>query len=124
MTLTETGVIFCGLFFGYWIISAIWPKKRVDSPTNSVDEAPTSDFSKAGPRDNFHSAPESTTWHDVLGVLPIASEDIIRDAYRSQIAKYHPDKVENLGPEIKKVALEMTQKINAAYEQAKRDRNF
>jgi len=38
--------------------------------------------------------------------------------------KHHPDKVGNLGEDIKKAATEKFQKINAAYEEIKKQRGM
>jgi len=53
--------------------------------------------------------------YQILGISKDASQDEIKNTYLTLIKQYHPDKVENFGPEIKKVAIEMTKKINAAY---------
>ncbi|MHB8132446.1 MAG: J domain-containing protein [Mobilitalea sp.] len=42
-------------------------------------------------------------------------EEIIKHAWKKQLDLYHPDKVNNLGEEIKKVAEERTKEINSAY---------
>ena len=51
----------------------------------------------------------------LLEVNSQASSSAIKAAYKKKIMQYHPDKVENLGPLLKKVAEEETKKINAAY---------
>jgi DnaJ-domain-containing protein 1 len=40
----------------------------------------------------------------------------IKTAYRSEIAKYHPDKVTHLAPEFREMARIRTRRIRAAYE--------
>ena len=54
--------------------------------------------------------------YQVLGVPPSAPPEEIRRAYRTRLAEYHPDKVEHLGEELKKVAKEKSQEILKAYE--------
>jgi len=56
--------------------------------------------------------------HDILGVKRGASMDEIKKAYREQIKKYHPDKVESLrlGPEYRSMFEEKTMEIQKAYE--------
>ncbi len=53
-----------------------------------------------------------------------ASNDDIKKAYRRMAMKYHPDKVHNLGEEVKKSATEKFRAVNEAYEHLKKDRNF
>jgi hypothetical protein len=56
--------------------------------------------------------------HDILGVKRGASMDEIKKAYREQIKKFHPDKVESLklGPEYRSMFEEKTMEIQKAYE--------
>src|SRR5262249_54049212 len=49
-------------------------------------------------------------------VIPTASQETIQAAYRSLIARYHPDKVASLGPELQAVANARTKEINFAYD--------
>jgi len=56
----------------------------------------------------------------VLGIPPSATPEEIRRAYRNAIAQYHPDKVEQLGPELRQLANEKTKQINQAYQQLTR----
>jgi DnaJ like chaperone protein len=55
-------------------------------------------------------------------VSPDATAEDIRQAYSLQMSKYHPDKVAELGPEIQRVAQQMTQRLHVAYEQALKSR--
>ena len=64
-------------------------------------------------------APSDRSARAVLGVDGHASLEAIKQAYRQRIAEYHPDKVANLGIELRRVADEMTRKINTAYEELK-----
>ncbi len=57
-----------------------------------------------------------------LGVPRNATFEEIRQAYRLRISEYHPDKVASLGQELRRVAEEMTRKINQAYEELKAGR--
>jgi DnaJ-class molecular chaperone len=55
--------------------------------------------------------------HQVLGVAADASPEEIRSAYQRLIRQYHPDRVADMGPEIRALAEKRAKEINAAYEQ-------
>ena len=59
---------------------------------------------------------------EVLEVQPGASPEEIRLAYQVKIRQYHPDKVANLGPELRELAERHTKEINAAYETLRGER--
>ena len=52
--------------------------------------------------------------YKVLEILPSATDDEVRAAYRKMAVKHHPDKVASLGEDIRKAAEEKFQQINAA----------
>ena len=54
--------------------------------------------------------------YEVLGVANSATKDEITAAYRQQAAKYHPDKVQHLGAELREVAHKKMLEIQRAYE--------
>jgi DnaJ like chaperone protein len=62
--------------------------------------------------------------YKILQITPDANEKEIKRAYRNLAVKYHPDKVAHLGEDIQKAAKEKFQKINAAYEDIKKQRGF
>jgi DnaJ like chaperone protein len=62
--------------------------------------------------------------YDVLEITSSATNDEVKKAYREMAKKHHPDKVGHLGDDIKKAATEKFQKINAAYEEIKRQRGM
>ena len=57
------------------------------------------------------------TLYDVLGVGPSATAREIKQAFRREIAKYHPDKVQHLGAELQEVAARRAAEITEAYRQ-------
>jgi len=59
-----------------------------------------------------------------LEIDKTATVDEIKKAYRRMAMKFHPDKVHNLGEEVKKSATEKFRAINEAYEHLKKVRNF
>jgi DnaJ like chaperone protein len=52
----------------------------------------------------------------VLGLYDGAKPAEIKKAYRELAAKYHPDRVAHLGPELVELTSEKFKQINAAYE--------
>jgi preprotein translocase subunit Sec63 len=53
--------------------------------------------------------------YSVLRVNRGATRDEIKAAYRREIAQYHPDKVAQLGSELRELANEKSKQINEAY---------
>ncbi len=60
----------------------------------------------------------------ILGVDRTATDEEIKKAYRKLAVKYHPDKVNYLGEDIRKKANEKFQHINEAYEAIKKERGI
>jgi len=59
-----------------------------------------------------------------LEIEPTATNDEIKKAYRNMAKKYHPDKVNDLGEDVKKSATEKFRSINEAYENLKTQRGM
>ena len=62
--------------------------------------------------------------YKVLEITPDATDEEVKSAYRKMAVKYHPDKVEHLGPEIRKSAEEKFQQLQAAYDEIKKRRGI
>ncbi len=62
--------------------------------------------------------------YKTLEIEPTVSDDEIKKAYRTMAKKYHPDKVNDLGEDIKKSATEKFRTINEAYENLKKQRGI
>ena len=56
----------------------------------------------------------STHYH-LLGVDPVAPSDEIKQAFRREIARYHPDKVQHLGEEFQRLAATRAAELTEAY---------
>ena len=54
--------------------------------------------------------------YKVLGISPSATDDEVRSAYRKMVMQNHPDKVANLGEDIREAATKKLQEINNAKE--------
>jgi len=59
-----------------------------------------------------------------LEIETTATNDDIKKAYRRMAMKYHPDKVNDLGDDVKKSATEKFRSINEAYENLKKQRGI
>jgi DnaJ like chaperone protein len=70
----------------------------------------------------FGSSPSDA--YKILEITAEASDEEVKKAYRRMAMKYHPDKVAGLGPEVQRAAKEKFQRLNAAYEQIKQQRNL
>ena len=68
---------------------------------------------------------KDTNWaYTVLEVSPGAADEEVKKAYREMAKKHHPDMVAQLGDDIKRSATEKFQKISAAYEEIRKQRNM
>ena len=60
----------------------------------------------------------------ILEIEPSVTDEEVKKAYRKMAMKYHPDKVRGLGEQHEKSANEKFIKVQEAYEQIKKERNF
>jgi DnaJ-class molecular chaperone len=85
----------------------------------SKEEDPTK---KTDDRQRRSSPPRA--WWETLNVDQNASTEQIKSAFRKEISKYHPDRVEGLGVELRELADRMAKEVNHAYTLAKQQRGF
>ena len=62
--------------------------------------------------------------YKILEIDRNATDEEVRKAYRRLAVKFHPDKVESLGEDVKRNAEEQFKKIQAAYDQIKKERGM
>jgi curved DNA-binding protein CbpA len=55
------------------------------------------------------------SYYEMLDVVPTAPADEIKRAFRREIAKYHPDKVQHLGREFQEIAAVKAAELTQAY---------
>jgi len=112
-------VVVCVLI-GYRIVNDLF-KKQVFTDSKRRD----SNYSGSARRGAEPKAKESERYYrDVLGLSEAAGEQEIRAAYRSQLAKYHPDKVTHLGEEFDELASSRTREIIQAFDYLKNKYGF
>ena len=59
--------------------------------------------------------PLTKNYYELLEVAPTAPADEIKRAFRAQIARYHPDKVQHLGKEFQEMAADRAAELTEAY---------
>lgn len=115
MSITEVTVVLFGLFLGYWVVSNLLGGKHQGK---GGKENATGDEQASGTDRQNTEQSSSATWHETLGVPSHATVDEIHSAYRSLISQYHPDKVANLGAELRELADRKSKEITSAYRNA------
>ncbi len=108
------------VFIGYQMISGALQKAFKESKNRSFDH-PQSQGEVIGEEIEIEIEDH---YRVVLGVSEAAGEEEIKTAYRSQLAKYHPDKVTHLGDEFYDLASSRTKDIIQAYEYLRNKYDF
>jgi DnaJ-domain-containing protein 1 len=116
MSMTVDDLIVIGIcaVIGYalvWFALSLRNRRRDD------ERVSTHESGGANPKSD-----QTPDWYQVLEVPKTASIEEIRVAYRRKVMQYHPDRVEALGPEFKRLAESRTREINRAYEVACKSR--
>lgn len=116
-------ILGCGLI-GFFLVNAFLERRRVTDEdlerkrTEAESEQARADAAKKEP------SASQRLWWEILGVSKDASPDAIKTAFRKEIARYHPDRVEGLGRELRELAEQKAKEINWAYSAAKTQRRF
>jgi DnaJ like chaperone protein len=99
---------------GFWVVGAIlerFQKKPTETTPNSHPDA--------GPEQASEVKPQADPVEEACRVLqlnrPFTAEQL-RAAYRQRMSQYHPDKVSNLGPELRELAESKSKEINRAFD--------
>jgi len=119
-------VILCSLLLGYWVFARWFKKKLVSDSTGANSDNHSGDTARqnkphheeqrnknSGEEDNINA-----NWFNILDVPEDASQEQIIEAYKRKIRQYHPDKVAQMGMEIRELAERKSKQINAAYNYA------
>ncbi|MDR6472215.1 DnaJ like chaperone protein [Paraburkholderia graminis] len=100
---------------GFWVVGAIlerFQKKPTETPSSSRPDA------GPGQASGFEM-PQVDPFEEACRVLqlnrPFTTEQL-RAAYRQRMSQYHPDKVSNLGPELRELAESKSKEINRAFD--------
>jgi len=62
--------------------------------------------------------------YKILELTPESTDEELKKAYKKMAVKYHPDKVSHLGEDVQKAANDKFKKVNAAYDQIKKERGL
>ena len=73
----------------------------------------------------IYTKPTNPNWaYQLLEISPDCTDDEIKKAYRRMAMKYHPDKVNSLGEEVRQNATEKFRKVKEAYDYLKQQRGI
>lgn len=125
MTSTEIIIIFGGMFLGYWIVASLLNKKSASSKNinskNYAQKGTQENKANTNEQGNGNSCEDKyipASWFRILEVSQDATKEQIITAYKKKIGKYHPDKVAQMGTEIRELAECKSKQVNAAYDYA------
>ena len=94
------------------------PAFAATDPDQLIEEARGGETADEAPAPEIPEAIDDGRWYAVLGVLPSATLEDIKQAYKTQIKKNHPDRVHDMSASFVKLAEAETKKLNAAYAEA------
>ena len=114
MTQSEIAAIVIGLVVGFWLVNRV-----LGGNTGEKPDAGPSNSDSTGTRGSTEEAGDAhRPWWFVLEVPRISTREEIARAYKRKIRDYHPDKVAQMGAEIRALAERRSKEINAAYDEA------
>jgi DnaJ-domain-containing protein 1 len=128
-----TVIIVCSLV-GFIIVTAIIDSRRAKEKQredNARKESGRSREDRDSQQTHGHEQSREQekenmprSWWETLNVDKNASPQQIKSAFRREISKYHPDRVEGLGVELRELADRKAKEVNRAYALAKEQRRF
>jgi DnaJ-domain-containing protein 1 len=123
-------VVGCGLV-GFIIVNAVIDARRAkaegqqkDSDAKKQNSGSKEEDTNKKNDDQQRRTNPPRAWWETLNVDQNASTEHIKSAFRKEISKYHPDRVEGLGVELRELADRMAKEVNHAYTLAKQQRGF
>lgn len=136
-TLTDLIVVlFLGLVAGYFVVTLFVPERvrrnlrRRSQRIRFEDHVQEPEFASKHSRPTGSRKTDPNATRDepmserecaaILGLSGRVTLHQIKVAYRNEMAKYHPDKVNHLAPEFHEMAKVRTDRIRAAYEHFRR----
>jgi DnaJ-domain-containing protein 1 len=105
---------------GYRMLRGLFAGRTFTDPGPRGAGSPRSDDPTAEPKDRTSEA----HCRELLGVSETDGEQEIRSAYRSQLTRYHPDKVSHLGVEFQELAAARTREIIRAFDYLRNKHGF
>ena len=130
MTSTEIVVIIGGLVIGYWIVGYFFSNRSESSGRTrskraweEAEQRKGSQYRGSADKKTGDDNHIRASWYQVLEVAEDASLEQIVMAYKRRIRLYHPDKVTQMGREIRELAELKSKEINAAYDYAIKRQN-
>mgnify|MGYP000451114769 CR=1 FL=1 len=99
--------------------------KKIIEELNQEKQQQSSDRGKQNKSSqSFDSEITLDRAYSILGLNRDATVEDIKTAYKQKMKDYHPDRVANLGEEIRDLAAKKTLEINKAYELIKKSKGF
>jgi len=96
-------------------------KKIIDELNSEKHQTKQNDFNQKDTKKPISNLDEA---YKVLGIDNNSTIEQIKEAYKTKMKEYHPDKVSGLGEELQNLARIKTQQINEAYSLIRKIKNF
>lgn len=124
MTSSEILVVIVGAVGGYFLVKYFLEFNNSSKPSQAYErkgshqqEPPKYDSSSTKTHFNEEEIIRMS-WFRILETAETSTKEEISAAYKKIIRQYHPDKVAQMGIEIREIAEFKSKQINAAYEYA------
>ena len=118
-------IVFCAVL-GYWLVAVLMPllakTKENYSETPNAGQQHGPGMGEDKPSNDATGQSTALRWFEILEVRADSSAPEIAAAYRKKISQYHPDRVAQMGPDIRQLAERRSIEINRAYDTAMKPR--